>query len=452
MYVYQADGTRTWRDGRPQHYNADDARMSVVQRHNGYYDRFYKEQPQQPHWTNHARLNEVQKTDEMAERYYRARAAAERYAGVDLLDRNIAQHYAASDPGFPGPISVIVPTLEMSGRLIIGFSRNPKAYNFPRYAQYVQSSEITGLYMKMQNQEAARIVTTQEFNWADGAQRPQHDDGLEKFKLLQYICIRDDFGYNLGWITAKRAPWDIHAGQQRIKLNQAMTDRTVKGLSVATTTSNFQTSSDTDMVTNHTDTAANVAGGFLDLGTSSAPYVKKFMDKTAVLINKDTLGAVSFDGDAVLNYVFNPNVARLLSEGSEIHEYIKGSYWAKEELNYTMGPRPRFGIPSQLYGYGTLVEDAVKVTSRVGDTLAKSYVMPDQQIVALSRVGGLEGIAGGPSFSSLTWFWWNDELTLEMFSDSINRRDRVGIVQCGVAVLTSPLSSYLLTSATSVAS
>lgn len=349
-------------------------------------------------------------------------------------------------PGLPGPTNVFVPNLESSGRLIIGYSRNVKKFTFPKYVQYVESDRLVGLYMKLSPQEAGRVITTQEFDWPDGQVRPMHEDGLEYFNFVEFRCKRSDFGFNIGWLTHEQAEWDVVEQHSQIHAAQAMTYRTYDGLTTATTASNWTVAggTDGDLSADHTATASTIVGGYLDQGTSTAPLFKNALDYIADLICQDTLGVVDQDQ---LHVVFNPKCARLLAASPEIHEFIKGSYWAKEELNRGLGPNNQFGLPTQLYGYDIIVEKCVRVTSRKGATLAKSYAMPNQTMLVLARPGSLEGVYGAKSFSALTYFWHKHELTLQSFSDPRNELTEGHVQQLGTTAVTSPLAGYLVTTA-----
>ena len=359
----------------------------------------------------------------------------------------------ATGPGFPSSTNTYVPSFDASGRLVIGYSRNPNKFVINKYVQYVESPKTVGYYLKLSPQEAARIVSGQDYEWPDGQVRPMHADGLEQFNYVQFRTARKDYGFTIGEMAAEQADWAILEQHSQIKAAQAMTGRTVDVLSTLTTTTNWTVAgaTDPDLSADHTATATSLAGGQFDLGTSTAPYIKKALDKIAVLINLDTLGVVE---PQQLMVIMNPNQARLWAESSEIHEYIKGSPAALDEIRSGTSPNARYGpgLPSTIYGYQIHVENAVKVTSRKGATLAKSFAFPDQQVAVVSRIGDIEGVYGSPSFSTLTVFWYKDELTLERFDDPKNRLVEGHVVQNYVPVITSPLSGYLVTSSTSVAS
>jgi hypothetical protein len=357
--------------------------------------------------------------------------------------------YGPTGPGFPSPTDTYVPSFDASGRLIIGYSRNATTFPFPRYWQYISSPRNRGYFLKLSPQEAGRVVTPQEYEWHGGAVRPFHADGVEQFNYIEFTTHRYDYGFTLDYMGSQQADWPIVDQHSQIHAAKMMTNREVRGIAAWNVASAWQTTADPDLSANHTATATALVGGQLDLGTSAAPYIKKAMDKIAVLIGLDTLGVVP---QSALMFVINPNQARLWAESSEIHEYIKGSYWAQQEILQGLQPNNKYGLPSSIYGYQIIVDDTVQITSRKGATLTKVWAFPDQVVLCVSRVGGLQGVFGGPSFSTLTFFYYVDESTLERFDDPKNRLTEGHVVENGIEVVTSPLSGYFLTASTSVAS
>lgn len=357
----------------------------------------------------------------------------------------------ATGPGYPSASDTYVPSFDASGRLIINFSRNPKKFNLPKYCQYVESPKMVGLYLKLSPQEAGRVVTTQDYHWPDGSVRPMHANGLEQFNYVEFRTVRYDYGFTIGEEAEQQADWPVVEQHSQIHAAKCMTSRTIRMLNVATTTTNWTVAgnTDVDLSADHTNTATSLAGGQFDQGTSTAPFIKIGLNKAAILIVKDTLGVVTPD---MMQVIINPNQAQLWSKSSEIHEYIKASPVAEEELKRGIGPNTRYGLPSTIYGFPLIIEDVVQVTSRKGATLAKSFAMPDQNVLMVSRVGELEGAYGGPSWTTLTFFWHRDEMTLERFDDPKNRLVEGHVTENGIEIVSSPLSGYLITSSTSVAS
>ncbi len=358
----------------------------------------------------------------------------------------------ATGPGLPSGQNTFVPSFSSSGRLAVAYSRNPKTFPLMQFAQLIESDKMVGYFLRLSAQEAARVVTSGEYSWPIGQPRPIHADGTEQFNYVSFITQRKDYGFTLGDEMAQQADWAILEQHSEIHCQKAMTDRTIMSYNVLTNTSNWTTASsgDYDLSADHTATAATFVGGFLDQGTSTKPFIKIFIDKVVTFINLETIGVVQQDQ---MSMILNSNTARLLSESSEIHEYLKGSPAAMEEIRTGSSPNARYGmgLPTTLYGLRIVVDNAVKVTSRKGATLAKSFAMPDQQILIASRIGELEGKLG-PNFSTFCIFFYKDEMTLERFDDPKNRLVEGHVVQNISPQIVSPLSGYLLTAATSVAS
>lgn len=370
----------------------------------------------------------------------RDRGVQEFYAG-----RGQAQHYATG-PGYPSATNVTVPTHEASGYLTTGYSRNAKRFLLPRYVKYVPSTKNVGLYMKQSFQEQTRVVTTQEYAWAPGQMRPRHTDGMEQFLMVPYATKRYDYGASMDDDTERLATWPIVQQHSRIHCTKLMTARTIRMLTAATVASAWQIAADADMTVDHTATAAAFVGGFLDQGTTSTPYIKEFLNRVAVTVDLETAGSVDAKD---LWFIINPNQALLWGLSAEIMDFIKGSVWAGEELRNGLSPNNRFGIPSRLYGYNILIENASKITTRKGATLTKSYVLPDKTVLAVSRPGGLIGVEGFSDFSTLIMPWYRDEMTLETRTDSYNRLVDVNVCEQTIEIVASPPSGFLLTLSTS---
>src|SRR5262245_12429340 len=119
----------------------------------------------------------------------------------------------ATGPGFPGALNVLVPTYgrsrDVDGRLIVGFSRNPRKFGLPSYVQYTPIQEPIGYYLKISNQENARVVNTQDFLWSDGQNRPQRNRDTESHNFLPFRTERYDYGFSLGTKAVRVATWPI---------------------------------------------------------------------------------------------------------------------------------------------------------------------------------------------------------------------------------------------------
>lgn len=350
-------------------------------------------------------------------------------------------------PGYPQNNNTFIPA-DISGRLRIGFSRNAKKFHLPKYVQYVECPNSTGYYLKITSQEAGRVINTTDFEWPDGAPDRSSDTGNESFNFVPFTTMRKSYKFRLGDKATKQAVWPIVEQHSQIKAAQCMTARTVRMLTTATTGANWLASTDTDNLTaDHTATATALAGGKFDAGTSTTPYLKIGLGKIAELVNRDTLGVVDSSPESYF-IVFNPNTAIAIAKSQEIHDYLKSSPAALEEIKTGQSPNGRYGLPSHLYGYNIVVENAVRVTNKKGVAKATSYAMPNDVVLATSRPGELEGIYGAPSFSTLTMFWWQDEMTIETKHEDWDRLTEGRVVEDTQEAITATASGYLVTAAT----
>lgn len=351
----------------------------------------------------------------------------------------------ATGPGFPQASNTFIP-IDLSGQLRVGFARNPKKFHLPKYIQYVECPKSNGYYLKITTQEAARILSNAEVLWPDGSPDPITDTGTESFNFVSFTTQRRRYRFRVGDKAEKQAVWPIVESNAQNKAAQCMTNRTNRVLTAATTTSNWASSSDTaNLSTNHYATATAAGGGKFDVGTSTAPYIKNALGYAASKINLDTLGVVDSEPDKML-VLINPDEARLWAASPEIHDYVKGSYWAQEEITKGLHPNGKYGLPSSLYGYEILVENTVKVTNGRFDAKAASYAMPAATALMLAKPNSMDGIYGAPSFASLSLFWWQDDMTVETQHIDWDRLTDGRVVEDTYEAVTCPASGFLFTS------
>lgn len=359
----------------------------------------------------------------------------------------------ATGPGYPAgnPGNTYVPR-DISNRLRIGFSRNPDKFYLPRYVQYVETPNDVAYYLKLTTQEAGRVTSQQDFAWPDGVPSKATDDGTESFQFIPFQTQRYEYVFRLGDKAAKQASWPIVEQNGANKAAQCMTARTSRMMTAATTASTWQVATNTDNQANlsadHTGSAASIAGGYLDQGTGTVPYLRIALGYIADLINQDTLGVIDSEPGKYF-VLMNPKTARLIGNSPEMHDFLRSSYDARREIHEGSGPNAKYGLPGEVYGYKIVVENCVVTTNLKNATLARSYAMPNQTILVCSRVGGLDGTYGAPSFSTLTMFWFNDEMTIEAEHENWDRLTYGRVVEDNYMAVTCTASGYLITSATS---
>lgn len=343
---------------------------------------------------------------------------------------------ASGTPVLPGGSNTYVRTLEASGRLVTGYSRNPKDFALNKYVQLRDVTKDSGFYLKITTEEAGRILTSDlsDFVWPDGADRPQNNDGTELFSFADYRTQRYDYAYKLGRKATEQADWGITESHQKIKAQQAMTARTARVHATLATAANWEADHIKDVTT-----ITGVTGPW-DADTSTRGDIQKSLDYASEIIMKATLSVVK-KKDLVL--VINPATAHKIAETQAIREHIKQSTYALPQMQGDNSQWDQYGLPDKLYGYNIVVEDAVKVTSRRGaTTTTRGYVMADGVGYLLARPGGLVAPpGGGPSFSTATLFLYED-MSVEEFDDEKNRRIEGHVVDDFSAGVTASASGF----------
>lgn len=339
---------------------------------------------------------------------------------------------------FPNQYNTFIPSFEASGKLVVDFSRNPKEFALPEYVQYIPVEKNVGRYLEMTIEMAGRLLNADgaDLAWPDGTEAPKGYGNLESHEFKPFTTKRFATPYNIGELAADQAQWDVLAHHGRIHAQRMMTFRTLKMLTLAQTTGNWPTG--------HTATVSSIGVGYHDQSTTARKDIKNSLDYAAEQILLSTLGAVNLE-DMV--FVCSPTYARKIAKCQEIVDHIKGSTTAVEEIKKGIGPNTQFGLPSTLYGYKTIVEKTVRVTSRKGATAARSFVMAEAKPMLVSRPGGLEGVEGAPSFSTLSCFL-KEEMTVESKHDRDNRRHQGRVVDDFAEILTAGISGYLFQEAT----
>lgn len=337
---------------------------------------------------------------------------------------------------FPSSQNVFVRNHEASGKLVIDFARNPNKFALNRYVQVIPVKQVAGYYLKMTVEEAGRIQQSdlKDFIWYDGDPAPEGRDNLESHAWLPFSTTRYAYPVPLGHRMIAQASWDMIAQYSSIKARQAMTARTQKVINVLTTAGNWDAS--------HTIDVEDIPGmsGNWSQSTVARQDLKRSLEYAALQIMKDTLSAVEPEED--LHLVIGPEDAAELSQTQEIVDHIKHSPEALAQVKGELkGRNTIFGLPDKIYGFPLEIEKTVKVTSKRGATAVRQFILPKGSALLLARPGALEGVAGAPSFSTVSLFAY-EEMTAETLTDPNNRRTQVRVVEDIEAYLTASASGF----------
>jgi hypothetical protein len=121
--------------------------------------------------------------------------------------------------------------------------------------------------------------------------------------------------------------------------------------------------------------------------------------------------------------VMNPNTARGIAASQEITDYVKFTSGVPALFGKDPLPAVSWGLPRELFGFETVIENTVINVTAKGATQATSYIVPDGVIFMISKMGGLEGVEGATSWSTVQGYFY-EEMTVEQKDDTENRLTR----------------------------
>ncbi len=331
----------------------------------------------------------------------------------------------------PGGSNTFVPTFsEATGQIQVEFTRSPNSFPVTQYCKLTPVSKSTGYYLKIDEEEASRIVSENDYVWRDGNDAPEGNQVDHEF--TSYTTERYSPTFTLGHRAVGNADWDVVAAHARIAASKAMRLRTYRAANLLTTSGNWPTGT--------TDTATNVGGGKIAGSSSSNAYIQKLFNGVVENI-LDNTGEAVHPRDIIA--IMGTATAHAITQAPEYREYFQGSPFAANFVRGS-GEFDDFALLNQFFGIGGIVVDTTsRVTNRKGATKARSAMFSDC-IAFVSRPGGLMGTEGVPDFSTVTCFAYED-MTVETMDDTWNRRTRGRVVDDSAIALTAPLSGYLVT-------
>jgi len=329
-----------------------------------------------------------------------------------------------------GATNTYVPTFsEATGLVQVEYSRNPASFAVNQYAKLIPVSKDTGYYLKIDEEESARVVSLNDWMWQDGNDAPE---GIQQdHEFTQYRTERHSPTFMLGNKAASNADFEVVAAHARMAASKCMRIRSYRAATELTTTGNWPTGT--------TDTATNVGGGKFSAATDTNNYIQKSFNGVVENILANTNEAVTA---ADMIAVMSDQTAHVISESSEYRTYFQGSPFA---ANFVKGAGEfnEFLLLSTFFGVGGIIVDPTsRVTNRKGATKARTRIF-DDDIVFVSRQGAQLGTDGAPDFSTLSIFAYED-MTVETEEDTWNRRTRGRVIDDCAVELTAPLSGYLL--------
>ena len=185
--------------------------------------------------------------------------------------------------------------------------------------------------------------------------------------------------------------------------------------------------------------------------TEGSPFylaIKRSITAAVQSINLATNSVVQPE-DLVL--VLSPILAMNAANSGEITDYLKGSPFAKmQQEGKERGKNQQYGFPDYYGGVSVVIEDGSRDTNRPNasgtvSTTSRNYIKGSTNAVLMSRIGGLDGVEGAPTFSTLQIYYYKYELAVEEQRNSWQKRVDGRVIDQFKEVLTSSRSGYNIT-------
>jgi hypothetical protein len=332
--------------------------------------------------------------------------------------------------------------------MVVSATRDPKKFKLAKYIQLVPTKTRVFRYLKLDLDEPARVVTSQDFAWAPGQNAPDVPN-VGAFQFVDTGTTKYAYPWTLPQESVDQAEWDIENSQMGIVQQKAMTNRTILVATLAQTAANWPPTNTGD---NNTLNGGRGPWETASSDPASAYYlaIKKGLQAAATAVVLQTNAVMKWND---LNLVISPTLANGGGSSSEIYDYVKGtpdSFARQKGEDAQIG---EYGMPPMYAGLNIIVEDAVKVTSRpnassgLGTGGTRTWVWGGSSAVLLARQGGITAQFGGPSFSTIQLYAYR-EMEVKTKSDVDNERVQGRITDDFATVLAFGQSGYLITNCT----
>lgn len=339
--------------------------------------------------------------------------------------------------GYPGNVNPYIPTLELSGNLMVSFSRNVSDFPLNKYVTITPVKLPFGEYLYFNPLDLSRIRNAPHGSkWAAGTLRPTGFHNTLGFEAKSFRCQRYNHSITLDQLAVDVANWPIQKTHSEALAQEAMTERSYQVCAKLMDTSLYPAS--------HVTTANALAGGFLDGGTTADPRIFKALSGASQLVQRDSMGRVR-QGD--LFCLMNHNTAIKLSRSRELREYVMQQQNAQGMISFDGKGGSwlnRYGLPDNLYSYPVVVEDTLyNGYNRGNSSEVGQVVFPDNKIFIGVRKGGLESTEGAASYSTVHLFMYED-MTVEANPDVRHRLMYLDVVDHFDTQVVAPVTGVVI--------
>jgi len=353
-------------------------------------------------------------------------------------------------PRYPSATNLFIP--QATGE-VVGFIRKPGAFKLMDYVQLVRGTrtDATGwpvvLYVVLDPDAPARRVTDQEYAWEDSDVAPEGAGLMANFTYQEVRMFRRAYPYRLGeQIVETAQAFKVLPVYRSIAIQLAMTNKTARVCSLIDTVANWGTFTSDNNVLNGGKGKWNTA-----TATPADPNylaIKRAITQAALNVNLNTNSVVQLED---MRLVISPQLAYDGGNSAEITDYLKGSVYSKMVADgIERGANSMYGMPDTYAGIRIIVEDASYVTERpnaagTAATSNRAFIKDPTKAVLLSRKGGLDGVEGSPSYSTLQIYYYKYEMAVEEQHDTWNKLHNGRVVDQFKEVLAAPRAGWLIT-------
>lgn len=363
------------------------------------------------------------------------------------------RYLSGSDGFLPGPTGQV-----------IAYVRRESEFPLNKYVQYVPTEYPYGVYAVLGRDQFVRVPNDERWAWEDGDARPEGEWNKIPFVWADFRTYRRTYPWSIGYkslqTTTKYGSWMPKPAHMAMAISQAMTNRTNRVAKLLQTSSNWPST--------NTGTANSINGGAGMWSTASddptSPNylaIYKTLVGAAQNINLLTNGKVN---PTDLLTIVSPGLAKTMSETGEIVNYCRESPAAREILEKGYDPQyTLWGLPTTYKGFKFIVENTpyVNINPNVGTmsataatqipeaalgTSGRQYAWQDSTAAMVSRIGGIDGDAGTPSFSTVQLYHYRGLLEVEARDDTWNRRVDGSVTEDYKEVIAAAFAGYNITS------
>ncbi len=345
-----------------------------------------------------------------------------------------------------------------ASKQVIGYALDPKKYALNEIIQYTPSEKDRAIWTIIARDDFIRIDDADDLVWHEANYSPQRRGNRLRHKTDEALLIRRRNSTMLGENEMKQ--FEFYGLQElhlHMLMTQLMTQRAVRVTAMLETSGNWN---------GNTDTATNKGGGKWDVGTEQDPYFANGINNVVIAINKATNGMITHKD---LICTMNPDDAGDVAKTAEIRQYMSRSEFAlmMQQDPYGM-VNQQYGIPAKYCGVKLRVDGSLKVTTKdpgdAGtDAGTRGFIKTGDSMYFTTRPGGVMGVPGGESFSTVTAFYAGDTekfqtgdgevsvsgadlmFQVESFPEPKHRLTELFVTEKMIEVITAPETGYYVT-------